>query len=176
MENRKLRMVRSFLSKLKKLLRVLQNNLPPNFLFYLQGFEVLEPTLGLKHGIVGAEQHFVLKKAVGVLDQHWPEIFRRPPRKIDIDVGLVHRHGELLFLPGHRRVNHDDRKAGKIGGHVIEMQRVSVLQLESSAARSSRADAGLTRVRDERDPQLDALLPERIEARVIREKGLSSGM
>src|SRR5215813_3026708 len=176
MENQKFRMVRSFLSKLKKLLRVLQNNLPPNFLFYLQGFEVLDPTLGLKHRIVGAEQDFILKKAVGVLDQHWPEVFRRPPGKIDVDVGLVHRHGELLFLPGHRRVSHDDREAGKIGGHVIEMQRVSVLQLESAAARSSCADAGLPRVRDERDSQLDAFLPERVEARVIGEKGLSGGM
>src|SRR5262245_2138224 len=169
-------MVRSFLSKLKKLLRVLQNNLPPNFLFYLQGFEVLEPTLGLKHGIVGAEQHFVLKKAVGVLDQHRPEVFRRPPRKIDIDVGLVHRYGQLFFLPGHRRVSHDDREAGKIGGHVIEMQRVSVLQLESAAAWSSRADAGLPGVRDEWNSQLNAFLPERIESRVIGEKGLSGGM
>src|SRR5262245_61602620 len=174
MENRKCRM--TTVSELKKLLRVLQKNLPPNFLFYLQGFEVLEPTLGLKHGIVGAEQDFVLKKTVGVLDQHWPEVFRRPPGKIDVDIGLVHRHGELLFLPGHRRVSHDDREAGKIGGHVIDMQRVSVLQLESSAARGSRADAGLPRVRDEGDPQLDALLPERIEARLIGEKGLNRGM
>src|SRR5262245_2033038 len=164
------------LPEVKKLLRVFQKDFPTHFLFYLQGFEVLDPTLGLKHRIVGAEQDFVLKKGVGVLDQHWPEVFRRPTGKIDVDVGLVHRHGELFFLPGHRRVSHDDREAGKIGGHVVEMQRMSVLQLESAAARGSRADACLPRVRDQRNPQLNALLPERIEARVIGEKCLNGGM
>src|SRR5262249_37237825 len=163
-------------SELKKLLRVLQQNLPPHFLFYLQAFKVLEPALGLQRRIIRTEQDFVLKKAVGVLDQHGPEVFRRPPRKIDVDVRLVHRHGESFFLPRNRRVSHDDREVGKIGGHVIEMQRMRVLQLESAAAWGSRADAGLPSVGNERDSQLNAFLPERIEARVVREKGLSGRM
>src|SRR6202012_4996460 len=51
--------------------------------------EIGEPAIGRDHRPVRTEQHLILQYAVDIAHQDRREIFRRPAREVNVDIGLV---------------------------------------------------------------------------------------
>src|SRR5829696_6153957 len=73
----------------------------------IEGFEVLDPPFGGQQRIVRSEEDLVPQHRVGGPHKLRGEVLRRPPRQVDVDVGLVLRDGDRGVLPRHGRVRHD---------------------------------------------------------------------
>ena len=74
-------------------------------------------------------------------------------------------------------MRHHDRQLREVGGDIVHVgNRTRVPQLDPATARPSRPDARGARVKQDNQPQLLRLLPERVEAPVVRIERLCRGV
>src|SRR5438046_10711443 len=83
---------------------------------------------------------------------------------------------QALFSPRPSRVRADDLQFRKISRYFVYGDGLAVFQFNPHAARSSRARRRHTAVKEDRQPEFRALFPQRIEANVVGEKVLPSGI
>src|SRR5215471_9838243 len=139
--------------------RVLLEDLRSYLVLDRQLGEVGEPAIRGEQREVRPEQDLVLQQGVGVLDELRREVLRRPARQVDVDLRLVGGDTERLVLPGEGRMRQDDLHPGEADRHVVDVQRVGVLQADPAAAGHTGADAGLAGVEQRDRPEfLDRLV------------------
>ncbi len=103
---------------------------------------------GVRDGEVRAEEDLVLQQGVRVVHELRREVLRRPAGQVDVHARLVRGHGERLVPPGEGRMRQDDPQVREVGGHVVHMEGVGVLQPDPAPAGHPGADAGLARVEE----------------------------
>ena len=84
----------------KELPGIFQKDLLFYFGPHLNLFKISQPPPRGHVGMIRAEKAFVLQESVGILDKGRGKIFRGPAGKVDVDIGLMHGHGQHLLLPG----------------------------------------------------------------------------
>ena len=69
-------------------------------------------------------------------------------------------------------MRHDDRHPGKIHGDVVNQHRVAVLQTDAAAAGHARADAAVSRVKEDRQLRAGKHFVQRIRDAIVWRKTL----
>src|SRR6185312_6768321 len=88
--------------------------LGPDFLADVEFGKIRQPAVRRDDRPVRAEQHLVLQNRIDVAHQDRRIICRRPAREVDIDVRLVGRDRQRLFLPREGGMREDDLEIRKI--------------------------------------------------------------
>src|SRR5262249_19267709 len=156
--------------------RVLLHDQRPYLGLDVQVLEILDPPVGRDGREVRAEEHLVAQQAVGVPHEQGREVLRRPAGQVDVDARLVRRDRQGLLLPREGRVGEDDVQVREISGHVVDVQRVGVLQAEPAAARRAGPGSGLAGVEQGHEAVLGDDLVERVGDPVVRIEALRAGM
>src|SRR3954454_2621211 len=99
--------------------------------------EVAEPAVWGEEGGTRAEEDLVLEQGVGVLHELRREVLRRPAGQVDVHARLVGGDGEGLVLPGEGRVRQDDLEVREVGGDVVHVEGVGVLEADATPAGDS---------------------------------------
>ena len=98
------------------------------------GVEILQPAFRRNHWPVGSKQHLLFQNRVAIAYQYFLKILGRPATKIDLDIGLVLRNRQRLFLPGEGGMCKHYFQVWKIDCHLIHVHRVGVLEPHTVAA------------------------------------------
>src|SRR3954451_6683738 len=155
---------------------VLLEDQRPDLVVDLDALEVPQPALGRDHREVQTEQNLPFEQGVRVADELRREVLGRPAGEVDVDLWLVHRDRDRLVLPGEGGLGKHDRQLGKIGRHVVHVDRVRVLQPHPAAAREAGADAAVPGVKEGGEAGFRDHLIQRIDVPVVREERLQVGV
>src|SRR3990172_2264756 len=145
----------------------------PHPLFELQFLKTFQPTLRVDVGIIGAEDHFVRKQRVHVRDDRFGNILGEPSRQIDIEVCLMQAARQQLVFPRPTVMSCNDRNLGKIGGHIIQVDRPRIVQFYPHPSGLAHPQSRETTMKENGDIEIDALLVQRVDHRIVGEKILN---
>src|SRR3990172_252668 len=145
----------------------------PHPLFELQFLKTFQPALRVDVGIIGAEDHFVRKQRVHVRDDRFGNILGEPSRQIDIEVCLMQAARQQLVFPRPTVMSCNDRNLGKIGGYIIQVDRPCIFQFDPHPSGLAHPQSRETTMKENGDIEIDALLVQRVDHRIVGEKILN---
>ncbi len=91
-----------------------------------------QPAFRTDHRPVRAKQHLLLQNRNVVALQDRREVFRRPANDVELDIGLVLRHRQRLFLLGKARWARMSGKLKSLFGRVVMVASISGKRRSSS--------------------------------------------